>query len=103
MYLLRFPEPTWFYRYVDDTLVIWPHEVGKLYEVLGFLNRTQPKIKFTMEMGKAVCLSFLDILVNRQRLNLLGHKVYHKTTQTDLYLNAVSHHHQAPKHIVLST
>jgi hypothetical protein len=32
----------------------------------------------------------------------LGHKVYHKPTQTNLYLNSSSHHHPSIKQAVLS-
>ncbi|KAJ4447063.1 hypothetical protein ANN_09052 [Periplaneta americana] len=92
-----------FYRYVDDTLVVWPHGEEKLQEFQEYLNNIHPNIQFTKEVEKDGCFPFLDILISRKSDGTLGHRVYRKPTHTDLYLNGHSHHHPAQKRTVLST
>jgi hypothetical protein len=42
-------EPLCWFRYVDDTFVIWPHGPSKLSEFLDHLNSIHESIQFTME------------------------------------------------------
>ena len=42
-------KPVCWFRYVDDTFVIWPHGQEKLTEFLNHLNGLHNKIQFTME------------------------------------------------------
>jgi len=91
----------WF-RYVDDTFVIWPHGQKKLTEFLKHLNRLHNKIQFTMGIEEGH-LPFLDIDVYRKTDGSLGHKVYWKPTHTNLYLHQNSHHHPANKQSVLAS
>jgi predicted GIY-YIG superfamily endonuclease/uncharacterized protein (UPF0335 family) len=95
--------PTYWYRYVDDTFVIWPHGMEELEKFLQHLNNIHTRIKFTMEIEKNGELPFLDILIYKQPNGKLGHKVYRKPTHTELYLNANSYHHPAQKQAVIST
>jgi hypothetical protein len=44
-------KPLCWFRYVDDTFVIWPHGPSKLANVLDHLNGVHENIKFTMEMA----------------------------------------------------
>jgi hypothetical protein len=90
-------KPVCWYRYVDDTLVIWPHGQDKLLEFLKNLNLLNKKIQFTMETEKDGNLPFLDIDIYRKTDGSLGHKVYRKPTHTNLYLQQNSHHHPASK------
>jgi retron-type reverse transcriptase len=46
------------YRYVDDTFVIWPHGLDKLQEFQNHLNGLHKKIQFTMEIEKDGQLPF---------------------------------------------
>jgi hypothetical protein len=87
----------WF-RYVDDTFVIWPHGKEILAECLNHLNGLN-NIQFTTE--KEGYLPFLDIDVYRKTDGSLGHKVYREPTHTNLYLHRNSHHHPAHKQPVL--
>jgi hypothetical protein len=89
-------KPTQWYRYVDDTFVVWPHGRNKLHGFLH-LNNIHPNIKFTMEVEQNGSLPFLDVLVSRRPDGSLGHSVYRKSTHTDLYLHAKSEHHPAQK------
>jgi hypothetical protein len=94
-------KPLCWFRYVDDTFVICPHDPGKLSEFLDHLNSIHESIRFTMETERDVHLPFLDIDIHRKPDGLLDHKVYRKPTHTNLHLN--SHHHPSNKHAVLST
>ncbi|XP_021938281.1 uncharacterized protein LOC110838924 [Zootermopsis nevadensis] len=96
-------KPLCWFRYVDDTFVIWPHGPGKLAKFLNHLNSIHESIQFTMETEKDGHLPFLDIDIHRKPDGSLGHKLYRKPTHTDLYLNSNSHHHPSNKQAVLST
>jgi len=96
-------KPTCWYRYVDDTFVIWPHGQDKLQDFLNHINGLHKKIQFTMEIEKDVHLPFLDIDIYRKNDGCLGHKVYRKPTHTNLYLQHSSHHHPANKQSVLTS
>jgi len=53
----------WF-RYVDDTFVIWRHGRAELRKFLIFFNNQHPNIHFTIEEnGK---LPFLNVLVSKK-------------------------------------
>jgi len=52
----------WF-RYVNDTFVIWRHGRAELRKFLIFLNNQHPNIRFTMNIEENKKLSFLDIVI----------------------------------------
>ncbi|XP_039309096.1 uncharacterized protein LOC120358569 [Solenopsis invicta] len=93
---------TWF-RYVDNTFVIWSHGKETLPPFFAFLNAQHPNIKFTMEVEQKNQILFLDVLVRRNGDGTLGHRVYRKPTHTDRYLYATSHHHPSQKNSVISS
>jgi hypothetical protein len=95
--------PKCFFRYVDDSFLVWPHGTAALQEFLKHMNSQHPSITFTMEVEEHGQLPFLDILIRRKEDGSLGHTVYRKPTHTDLYLNGQSHHHPSQKAAVLST
>ncbi|GJQ66139.1 hypothetical protein Trydic_g4204 [Trypoxylus dichotomus] len=84
-------KPKCWYRYVDDTFVIWPH------------NRQHADINFTMEIEEDGNLPFLDVLVECTDSNRVGYSVYRKKTHTDRYLHATSHHHPQLKRSLINT
>jgi hypothetical protein len=94
-------KPTHWYRYVDDTFVVWPHGEDELREFLDHLSSFHHNIKFTMEVEKNRSLPFLDVLVSRRPDGSLGDTVYRKPTHTDLYPHAKSAHHPAQKKGIL--
>ena len=96
-------QPSHFFRYVDDTFIVWPHGEDSLSTFHDCLNSIHPNIKFTIEVEKNGCLPFLDILIYKTAHGTLGHRVYRKPTHTDLYLNKNSHHHPLQKSTVLRT
>lgn len=96
-------KPKVWFRYVDDTFVIWPHGKQALTDFLNFLNNRHPNIRFTMEIKNDRCLPFLDVLVIRNEDGSLGHRVYRKPTHTDRYLHTTFHHHPSQKNSVISS
>jgi hypothetical protein len=96
-------KPICWFRYVDDTFVIWPHGQEKLTEFLQHLIVLHNSIHFTMETEEEGHLPFLDIDVYRKTDGSLGHKFYRKPTHTNLYLHQNSHHHPANKQSFLAS
>jgi hypothetical protein len=95
--------PMWWFWYVDDMFIVWPHGPEKLDDFLNYLNSIPLNIQFTMDTELDHHLPFLDFDTYRRVDGSLGHTVYRKPTLTDLYLNAKSHHHPANKHSMLAT
>lgn len=83
----------WF-RYVDETFIIWPHGCNNI-RFLDHINEVHPDISFTLVSEENGCPLYLNVLVRPD--NTLGHSVYRKPTHTNRYLNAESHHHLAQK------
>ena len=77
------------YTYVDDTFTFVKEE--SITFVLEQVNSYQPNLKFTCELENVGKLSFLDVLVIRQSNNKFETTVYCKNTNTDIYLNWLSH------------
>jgi len=77
-------KPACWYRYVDDTFVIWPHGKGKQTDFLNHLNGIHNNIQFTMEIEDEGHLPFLDIDIYRKTDGSLGHRAYRKPTHTNL-------------------
>jgi hypothetical protein len=100
---LSLHKPTHWFRYVDDTFIIWPHGQKRLTDFLNHLNSLHSKIQFTMEPEKDGHLPFLDADVYRRPDYSLGHKVYRKPTHTNRYLQQDSHHHPANKFSTLTS
>jgi hypothetical protein len=96
-------KPLCWFRYVDDTFVIWPHGTDKLGDFLNHLNSIHQCNQFTMESESEGHHPFLDIDIYRRPDGSLGHRVYCKPTHTNLYPNAGSHHHPSNKQAALST
>jgi hypothetical protein len=91
----------WF-RYVDDTFIIWPHGQEKLTELLEHLNGLHNNTQFTMEKEEEH-ISFQDSDIYRKTDSYLGHRVYQKPTHTDLYLHQNSHDQPAHSQSVLTS
>ncbi|KAK5650471.1 hypothetical protein RI129_001500 [Pyrocoelia pectoralis] len=58
-------KPKCWFRYVDDTFVIWPHGSHTLDDFLQHLNNIHSNIKFTMETENNNELPFLDTLIKK--------------------------------------
>jgi hypothetical protein len=95
-------KPTCWFRYVDDTFVIWQHGQEKLTEFLNHLSRLHDNIQSTMEKEEDGHLLFLDIDIYRKPNGSLRHRVYRKPNHTNLYLHHNSDHHPSHKQSVLT-
>jgi len=96
-------KPEVWFRYVDDTFVIWRHGKAELRKFLIFLNNQHPNIHFTTDIEENGKLLFLDVLICKKADGTLGHQVYRKPTHTDRYLHAESHHHLAQKQSAINS
>lgn len=96
-------KPKCWFRYVDDTFVVWSHGEEELLAFLQHLNSVHDRIQFTMERESGGKLAFLDVLVLRRAGGGLGHTVYRKPTHTDRYLHRDSNHHPRQKRALVKT
>ena len=96
---VEFKPATWF-RYVDDTFVVWNEGRDKLLDFLEHLNSIRPCIQFTMELEEDRKLPFLDVMVTRHD-DRLSTSVYRKKTHTDRYIHFSSNHHDRVKRRVI--
>ena len=94
-------KPTIWKRYVDDTFCIL--KSNEVETFLNHLNSVHQKIQFTMEMEKDNSLPFLDVKLLKNPNGTIGHTVYRKSTHTDRYLHATSHHHPSNLTSVVSS
>jgi hypothetical protein len=92
--------PLCWFRYVDNTFVIWPHGPESLRDLPRHLNSVHQNILFTMETERDGHLPFLETDIYVRPDSTLGHKVYGKPTHTNLYLNSSFHHHPSNRHAV---
>ncbi|ERL94868.1 hypothetical protein D910_12141, partial [Dendroctonus ponderosae] len=58
-------KPKCWFRYVDDTFVVWGHGLTELEDFLRHLNSINPKIQFTMEVEKDGRLPFFGCLARQ--------------------------------------
>jgi len=89
-------KPKIWWRYVDDTFVVFPHGDDKLKEFLGHLNSISPSIRLTMEEEVQNKIAFLDVCVEKHG-NTLRTTVFRKKTHTGQYLNFNSNHQKSVK------
>jgi hypothetical protein len=94
-------KPAHWFRFVNNTFVVWPHGRDELKKFQEHLNSILPNIKFTMETEEDNSLPFLDVLVKRTPHSSLGHM----STETHRYRSvlACQLHHSSQKSSVLST
>ena len=93
--------PTFYKRYVDDTLAVMP-DVETATEFLSTLNNCHPSIRFTMELEEDKKLPFLGVEISRNGCHL-NTKVYRKPTDTGLLLHYQSHVDGRYKRALLNT
>ena len=92
---INFPELRSWFRFRDDTFVLWRGTVERLNNFFTVLNSFDKNLQFTMDIsGKS--LNFLDLSISI-RGNSLVTSVYSKPTNAHLYLNAESCHPRSQK------
>ena len=82
--------PLQYYRYVDDTFVIF-HNSEQVSSFFHLLNSLHPSLHFTVEHEQNNSLAFLDVKVLRSPDGSLKTSVYRKPTWSGLYLHFLSH------------
>ena len=83
------------YRYVDDVLVIMPHNT-RVNDKLSRLNRVDSNIEFTVELEEDGKLPFLDTIIHRID-NSVKFSVYRKPTNKDDFVHYLSAHNERTK------
>ena len=43
-------QPSYYKRYIDDILILWPHSESELTKFISAFNNYHPSIKFTSEV-----------------------------------------------------
>jgi len=81
--------PTLFYyRYVDD--IVFAARDNDINQMLAAFNNYHPRLKFTSEKDEGCGISFLDLLLYKDR-NMLYVDWFHKDTFSGRYLSFFSH------------
>ena len=82
----NFNKPKVYLRYVDDILPAFDKEQDSL-NVLDFLSKRHPNIKFTIEKQIIHSIAFLDVFISGINNQNLIFQTNHKLTYTELLLN----------------
>ncbi|CAF1474707.1 unnamed protein product [Rotaria sordida] len=82
-------KPEIYYRYVDDIFMIINGTQKDIVKFKKFMNKLEKSIQFTVEVQVNNKLPFLDVMIERENETLITY-VYHKPTDTGLYLKWVS-------------
>jgi hypothetical protein len=82
-------KPEIYHRYVDDVFLIMNGTQKDISKFNKFMNNLETSIKFTVEVQENNKLPFLDVMIERQDSLLITY-VYHKPTDTGLYLKWTS-------------
>jgi len=92
---------SFYYRYVDNTLLASPPELFELI-LEFFFNSFHDRLKFTMEIGEGGRISFLDVtLIVENRIIIFD--LYKKPTNSGRYLNFHSNHLMTHKKGVITS
>ncbi|XP_072160566.1 uncharacterized protein [Bemisia tabaci] len=81
-------------RFVDDVFSILKRR--NLDDALKFLNLQEKSVKFTYEVENNEKLSFLDLMVHRQK-GMLNFDIFRKGTHTDIYISNDSYNPPSQK------
>ena len=82
--------PSFWVRYQDDILLLWPHAEDALLNFHRHLNAQDPRIQVDLAHDRSA-VRFLDLLLFRDGAEV-GHKVAFKPTDAHLTLPRSSHH-----------
>ena len=88
-------KPSFYKRYIDDILILWPHSETDLSKFLSAMNNFHPSIKFTCEFNLNR-ITFLDLNIykgpNFLSTKKLDVETHIKPTNRQAYIHAHSHH-----------
>ena len=80
----------YYYRFLDDIFIFWPHSVDLADEFTHIMNNVNPNFKFTHEISNKQ-LHFLDVTLINENGNLKT-DLYSKPTDAHQYLHFHSYH-----------
>lgn len=86
----------YWYRYVDDVLILWRGTTRQLSTFHKQLNALHKNIKFTLEIEQENTINYLDLKITRDN-NRHRFAIYHKPTHTDMTIHNTSSHPQSHK------
>ncbi|XP_050299987.1 uncharacterized protein LOC126738616 isoform X1 [Anthonomus grandis grandis] len=81
----------YYYRYVDDCILLWNGNKQHLSDFLSFINNIHPKIKFTLEVEINKTITFLDLLIKNVN-NKHDFEIYRKPSHTGTIIHNESFH-----------
>ena len=88
-------KPSFYRRFIDDILMLWPHSELELKNFLQNLNSFHPSIKFTSEYSPDK-ITFLDVNIykgpNFHVTKTLEFETFVKPTNKQAYIHASSYH-----------
>jgi len=88
-------KPSYYKRYIDDILILWPHSETELNKFISSLNTFHPSIKFTTEFNSQK-ITFLDVNIykgpNFLYTKKLDTETFIKPTNKQAYIHANSFH-----------
>lgn len=85
-----------YFRYVDDTVMLFNGNARQLDLLHKYLNSLSPKLKFTMEPEQTNKLNFLDLTLTKTN-SKFDYSIYRKPTTTDQTIHSSSYHPQSHK------
>ena len=88
-------KPSFYKRYIDDILILWPHSITELNNFITALNNYHPSIKFTYEFNPDK-ITFLDVNIYKgpsfTSTKKLEVETHIKPTNRQAYIHADSYH-----------
>ena len=93
---------TYYYRYVDDILILWSGSKERLTEFVDYINSIHSKIKFTLELENNKSLNFLDLTI-RNVNNKHTFEIYRKPSHTGVIIHESSFHPHTHKLAALNS
>lgn len=91
-----YPKILFYFRYVDDILLLFDGPLTEIHSFLSFMNSLHPAILFTMEIEQNRSINFLDLTIQRTYSNSFTFSIFHKPTTTDSIIPYSSNH--PPQH-----
>ena len=88
-------KPTYYHRFIDDIIMIWPHSEDDLKNLITHMNQANRSIQFTYECSQKEVV-FLDVVVYKKDTHKDGDtlqtRTHIKPTNKQLYVREDSHH-----------
>ena len=80
-----------FLRFIDNLFMIWTDSEQELLYSMRYLNKKNPSIKFKFKYSQTK-IEFLDVLIYKDKKNMLQTTIYKKQIDRQNYLDFRSEH-----------